>query len=363
MMTVEKMTASAALFHGPGQPLETREFPLPTLEPGELLVRVSCSTICGSDVHSYCGDRSTPVPTILGHEILGTIAQLPPDAHCLDHTGLSLEIGDRVTWTIAASCGECFYCEHGLPQKCASLFKYGHQPINDSHPLSGGLAEYCHLAAGTAIFHVPDDLPDAVACPANCATATVAAALRYAGDCTDRTVLIQGAGMLGLTAAALARYREAATVIVCDVNQQRLEQARRFGADHIALPNELPEVVAATTAGRGVDVALELSGAATAMEQGLDLLRVGGRYIWVGAVSPTEAVPLLPEKIVRNLLTIQGVHNYTPTDLEVALDFLMDCHQQFPFAELVGEEFGLHEAEAAMQAAKQSDAPRVMVRA
>ena len=81
-----------------------------------------------------------------------------------------------------------------LPQKCEQLFKYGHERITPAHPLSGGLAEFCHLALGTPILPVPDALPDLVACPVNCATATVAAALRAAGGCRGRSVLVQGAG-------------------------------------------------------------------------------------------------------------------------------------------------------------------------
>lgn len=361
MTSTRKSTARAALFHGSKVPLEFVEYPLPDLQPGEVLAKVACTTICGSDVHSYCGDRPTPVPTILGHEILGTVAALPPGAQVCDYASVPLEIGDRVTWTIAASCGKCFFCETGLSQKCESLFKYGHEPITEAHPLSGGLAEYCHLAAGTTLFRVPDELPDTVACPANCATATVAAGLRYAGDCAGRTILIQGAGMLGLTAAAMARYYGATGVIVCDIDAPRLERARQFGATLGAQPADLKAAVDSATAGRGVDIALELSGAVPAMQQGLEMLRIGGRHIWIGAVSPTPVVSVTPERIVRNLLTVQGVHNYTPPDLAKALEFLVACHEKFPFAELVPETFSLDQAEAALQTAAKGGAPRVIV--
>jgi len=257
-----------------------------------------------------------------------------------------LAIGDRITWSVAARCGSCFFCRDGLPQKCERLFKYGHEPISERHPLSGGLADYCHLAPGTAICRVPSELSDAVACPANCATATVAAAVRYAGPCAGRVVLIQGAGMLGLTAAAMAGLEGAREVIVCDTVADRLARADRFGATRTAHADDdgssLRAAVEQATSGRGVDVALDLSGAPAAMEAGIDLLRIGGRYVWVGAVFPARPLSVSAETVVRKVLSIQGVHNYAPEDLRKALEFLE--HAQYPFEELIAETFALEDA-------------------
>jgi putative phosphonate catabolism associated alcohol dehydrogenase len=355
----------AMVFEAPGKPLALREFARPTLAAGEMLVEVSCTTLCGSDLHSYEGRRPTPCPTILGHEILGRVCELRPGDPPLDLNGSELAIGDRVTWAVAASCGECFYCEHGLPQKCEHLFKYGHERADHRHPLSGGLAEHCHLARGTAILKVPDSLPDEVACPANCATATVAAALRAAGECRGRAVLVQGAGMLGLTAAAMARHQGASEVIVCDLDDERLQWGERFGATRSVRispdGSDLTDTVARATAGRGVDIALELSGSAAAIESGLPLLRIGGHYVLVGTVFPTRAVPLSPEMVVRRLLRIEGVHNYTPVDLIKAIDFLTVTRAEYPFSQLVSGHFPLAEADAAFQHALTTKAPRVAV--
>ena len=358
-------SALAAVFAAAGQPLELQSLPMPVLREGEALARVTCCTVCGSDLHTYQGHRSTPVPTVLGHEILGEIVALGPGEPVIDHSGRPLEIGERVTWSIAASCGRCFFCTHGIPQKCERLFKYGHEAITPDHPLSGGLAEYCHLAPGTAVVRAPADLPDAVACPANCATATVAAALRTGGGCRDEAVLVQGVGMLGLTACAMARAQGAYEVIACDVDAARLAAAERFGATRCVLADDadaLKGAVAAATDGRGVDLALELSGAAAAMEAGLDLLRIGGRYVLVGAVFPGPAVAVSPESVIRRLLSIHGLHNYTPADLAKAVAFLADNHARYPFADLVAETFPLSEADAAFQHAIQGRAHRVAVR-
>ncbi len=356
--------ARAMVFKEPGRSLTPQSFARPRLATGEMLVQVTFATLCGSDLHTYQGRRQTPCPTILGHEILGRVAALA-DEDAVDLAGVRLAVGDRVTWSIAASCGDCFYCARGLPQKCERLFKYGHERIESSHPLSGGLAEYCHLARGTAVLRVPDPLPDDVACPANCATATIAAALRVGGDLRGGAVLIQGAGMLGLTAAAMAHTGGAREIIVCDPDSQRLPWAERFGATRLvhlrAGCDELSQVVQQATDGRGVDLALELSGSPEAMEAGLRLLRIGGRYVLVGAVFPTRDVALPAEQVVRRLLRIEGLHNYTPADLQAAVAFLAANHQRYPFGELVTGRFTLAEADAAFQHALTTKAPRVAV--
>jgi len=355
----------AALFNAPKTPLELRAVPLPVPGPGELLVRVTCCTLCGSDLHTYTGRRTTPTPTILGHEMLGEVAALGPGDPVCDLSGRPVALGARVTWSIAANCGACFYCTHGIPQKCGRLFKYGHEAMTAEHPLSGGLAEYCHLAPGTAVVRVSDEVADTVASPANCATATVAAALRTGGGCGDEAVLVQGAGMLGLTACAMARAQGAREVIACDVDPARLAGAERFGATQCVLADgqdAVAEAVRSVTDGRGADLAIELSGAAAAMAAGPALLRIGGRYVLVGAVFPGPAMTVSPEFVIRRLLSIHGLHNYTPADLAEAVAFLEANHARYPWAELVARAFPLAEAEDAFQYALESHALRVAVR-
>ncbi len=359
---------TAVVFNSPGQPLEFRRFPVPELTPGEALVQITACTLCGSDLHSYQGHRSIPTPTVLGHEIIGKIVALGPGEPICDFNGSPLPIDTRVTWSIAASCGDCFYCRDAIPQKCEYLFKYGHEILSPEHPLSGGTADYCHLAAGTAIFPLPEELPDLVACPANCATATVAAAYRVTGGaewCRDKVVLVQGAGMLGLTACAMAQVYGASAVIVSDIDSKRLETALQFGATHCVSVIEeeckLNAIVKELTSGRGVDLALELSGASGAMADGLNLLRIGGRYILVGAVSPVAPTPVSEEIIIRRMLSIHGVHNYAPEDLAEALQFLKNNHNKFPFIDLVTEKFSLDQVEEAFQYAIESRALRIAI--
>jgi alcohol dehydrogenase len=228
------------------------------------------------------------------------------------------------------------------------------------------MAEYCHLAAGTAIFRVPDHVPDAVASSANCATATVAAAMRTAGGCQGKTVLIQGAGLLGLTAAAMARVGNAARIVVADVDPRRLATAQRFDVDAVVdvvkETDALTDLVRASTDGRGADLIFEMSGTAEAILHGLPLLRIGGQYVFVGAVKPTGTIPLDPEQVVRRMWSICGVHNYAPIDLAAAIDFLAENWNRFPFSKMVGDEFSLNRAEAAFEQMLATGAIRVAVR-
>jgi len=357
--------ARASVFVGAGQPLEMRAFAVPALGPDEALVRVDCTTLCGSDLHTYLGRRHVPTPTVLGHEVVGRIVAFGPQHTRRDWRGTPLDIGDRISWAVAASCGECFFCRHELPQKCARLFKYGHQSCAAGHPLSGGLAEYCHLAAGSAMLRVPAEIPDAVAASANCAFATAAAALRTAGGGSGKSVLIQGAGLLGLSAAAMARSAGASQVLVTDVDDERLARAKQFGATAIVNVARdaalLASEVARLTEERGVDVALEMSGTLAAFEQGLRVLRTGGRYVLIGAVRPIGAAPLEVEQVVRKMWRIEGVHNYTPADLAAAIDFLAAHHARFPFRELVAASYPLHQVEAAFEFMLRSKAVRVAI--
>lgn len=354
-------TSRAAVFTGKKQSVELRSLPVPVLAGSEVLVRVLGCTLCGSDIHTFQGHRTVPVPTILGHEIVGRIEEFGPVACRRDLAGSDLRVGDSVTWAIVANCGECFYCRRHLPQKCERAIKYGHEPFQSGHELRGGLAEHCLLADGTSIVRLPKDLPLEVACPASCATATIAAALAAAGDLHDVSVCVIGVGMLGLTACAMSHYRGAREVIAVDVNPQRLARSLEFGATRSASPQELDTTITSATNSRGIDVVLELSGSPDAFELGLRQLRIGGTLILVGAVFPSRPVPLLMEQIVRRHLTLRGVHNYAPEHLEQAVRFLND-QRQIPFASLVAEWMPLADCQRAFERAASSDVVRLGVR-
>ena len=190
--------------------------------------------MCGSDLHTFTGRRKEKTPCVLGHEPVGVVEEVCGALRAV--TGEPVRAGDRVVWAVAVSCGSCFFCTHGFPQKCESLRKYGHEAITPQCGPVGGLSTHCHLLKGTAIVKVPAELPDAVAAPAGCATATVAAVLRAIGLgerpglSRPSVVVVFGLGMLGLAACA---WLEAlgATAVACDARDTRLSQAVRFAAE------------------------------------------------------------------------------------------------------------------------------------
>lgn len=331
-------TARAALFDGPGRPFAHRALPVEPPARGGAVARVSMATICGSDVHSWSGRRPSPVPGILGHEMVGVIAALG-DGEPADLHGEPLRAGDRVTWSEYVPCWRCDRCVRlGLPQKCRRLRKYGHEPAADAPGLTGGFAELCHLLPGTPVLRIPAAVTDADAVTVNCAGATMAAVLDAAAVEVGDSVVIQGLGALGLWGVALARAAGAGTVIGIDTVAERRAMAMRFGAHAVLRPDDpsLRDLVAEQSPNGGADAVIETAGVPDALRDGLALLRPAGRYVTAGLVMASAPVDLDASALVRGMVTLRGVHNYHPDHLARALDFVARTRESLPFAELVG---------------------------
>ena len=348
----------AAVFD-PDRGLEIRDIPRPDVEGGEMLVDVLGCTLCGSDLHTITGRRPANEPTILGHEIVGRVVLVADDT--TDLQGQSISRGDRVTWAIVAHCGNCFYCQRDLPQKCLHATKFGHESLSTGRELYGGLADCCLLPSTTSVIQVPDELSLSTVCPASCATATIAATLDAAGPLRDRNVVVYGAGMLGLTAAAMLRHGGAAEIVCVDPSPQRRELSLAFGATEAVPPEDVETFARGKSSWHGFDIALELSGQPAAFDSACRELRIGGTLLLVGAVFPTDAVSVAMEQIVRRHLTIHGIHNYAPRHLLQAVEFLAACHRQFPFERLVQQWFSLDQLDEALAASHTPGAIRIGV--
>lgn len=345
-------TCQAAVFVAPREPLEIREFGLTKLETCEAWVRIECCTLCGSDLHTISGARHEKSPSILGHEAIGTLVALGPiPLH--DAGGEAVRIGDRITWSVSVSCNHCDRCQMGLPQKCRSLTKYGHELATGRAALSGGLAEYLLLRRGSSVVKIHPHVSKRVICPANCATATIAAALRRCETIAKKRVLILGAGMLGLTAAAMTESYSAASITMIDPVVARLERAIRFGANAaVQWSSDLAQLKASLRVEAGhdaFDVILELSGSAASVLAAYELADVGANVVLVGTVMPSPSVSFDPERIVRRCISLHGVHNYAPVDLQTAVHFLTSAGASYPFDELVECEFPLAKIDEALK--------------
>jgi putative phosphonate catabolism associated alcohol dehydrogenase len=358
-------TGRAAIYEAPKAPFILMDYPLRSVGPREMLVRVRMSTICRSDIHSYEGRRPNPVPCILGHEIIGVIEAIGAGVE-EDLRGDALRPGDRVTWTEYFADGPSYHRDVlDMPQKAAGLRKYGHDPANADPHLTGGFAEYCYILPGTGILKLPAELTDEEAVPLNCGVATMIAVTEAAAIGMGDSVVIQGLGLLGLYGVAIARSRGARLVIGLDAVAGRLAMAQRLGAD-IALdvsrmdPDDVLSTVRAACRPDGADVVVEVCGVPGVIPQGLAMLRVGGRYTLGGLVTPDADVTIDAHAIVRKCVTLRGVHNYHPRHFVQALDFVV-THQHLPFRELVDAKFPLSEVGVAMTKAAERSVLRAAI--
>lgn len=288
------------------------------------------------------------MPCVLGHEGVGVVVQAGQGRD-------SKLAGKRVSWSLVDSCGVCLPCARwGIPQKCDHLFKYGHAGLIDGSGLNGCFATHLILRPGTAVFEVPERVTDVAAVTANCALATIFAML----DCIPseaRTVVVQGAGMLGVHACAVLQWRGIEQVVLVDSSASRLASTPRFSAeslipwDAVAFYKHLADAV------------LEVAGSPSAIRDGLDLLRPGGCYVLAGMVHPQSMLELRGEEIVRGCITMRGVHNYTPRHLRLALEFLESEAWRYPWDQLVSAPFGLDRIEDAFAEAGRRKWHRVAV--
>ncbi|MDA7948217.1 MAG: zinc-binding dehydrogenase [Hyphomicrobiaceae bacterium] len=358
--------ARAAVYDAPNTPFVIRDYPLRDVRPDEVLVRISMSTICRSDIHSWEGHRPNPCPGILGHEIIGVIDQLGSDIE-RDMRGDALAVGDRITWTEYFHHGESYYRDvHDMPQKSNGVRKYGHDLVEEDPHFLGGFAEYCYVVPGTGILKLPDDLSDEEATPLNCGVATMVSVTEASEIGLGDVVAVQGLGLLGLYGCAMAKARGARRVIGLDSVPERLEAAMKFGADvTVDVSNrdedEVIEEVRALAPPDGVDVVIEVCGVPDVIPAGLKMLRIGGRYTLGGIVTPDADVTVDANLFVKKWVTLKGIHNYHPRHLIQALDFVVTNRDRFPFKDIVDSKFSLDELNEAFKRASERTVLRAAV--
>ncbi|MGK0741255.1 zinc-binding dehydrogenase [Leucobacter sp. Z1108] len=354
-LTRARPHATAMLFMKSGRPHEPVAVPQVLLGSGELLVEVEFATVCSSDIHTALGHRVEPAPAVLGHEAVGRVSAIGGVVPAID--GVPLVPGDRVVWSVVAQCGTCDRCLRGIPQACRTLRKYGHERIGQGWELTGGFATHVHLREGTTVIRVDEGIPAAVLAPAGCGISTAWAALAAAERTVSlrgATVLVTGGGLIGLSAAAMARER-GATVILAEIDEERRTLAHSFGAvvtfDPLAGSTARDLLASSGLEGREIDVVIEASGSPLAVAAGIDAVGPGGVVVLVGSVFPTDPVALVPERLVRSQVTVTGVHNYAPEHLRGALEFLASNWRTYPFEQLVGRVYPLIELDAALDRA------------
>lgn len=344
------------------------EHELPEVEQGAVLVKIICTNICGSDVKNWKGASSVGVsdrPTCQGHEFIGEIYQLG-EGVTTDSMGMEVKVGDRVVAPYYITCKKCSMCKIGRYDLCENAYVHlGSSP--DQWPYFGGtFASHYYIYPEQEFYKVPDTVPNELAVGANCAFSQVYYGLDRAALEEGETVLIQGAGGLGLYASAIAKEK-GAKVIIVDTVAERLETAKKFGADYTINASEttLEEreaLVKEYTGGKGPEVALEVTGFAGAFEEGIRHLAIMGRYIVIGINSTGVSAEISPGYITRKAITVYGVCRYLPEYLYKSLLFLEKYQDKYPFKEFSDRSFKLEEIGEALQLSADRKITRAIIR-
>ncbi len=340
---------------------EIREYPVPEVEPDAVLVRITRGGICGSDLHIWRGELQELIGApdrgqTFGHEMCGVVERLGRNV-TTDSTGQPLREGDRVTYCYFYPCGRCPACLDGCRAACPNK-RRGTRYADDPPHFVGSYADYYYLRPGHFVYKVPDSISDDVATPVNCALAQVLYGLERVRVRVGDTVVMQGAGGLGLNAAAVAKEMGATTVIVIDQIPERLELARRFGADHTLSLHDLPTsaervgAVRELTRGWGADVVCDFVGFPSVIPEGLQMLKSGGTYLEIGHISPGHKLEFHPASIVWRSHTIVGMIQYEPWAIQRALTFLEKNQRKYPFTEVISHVYPLERISEAFREAE-----------
>lgn len=290
------MKALAKTAPGPG--IERIDAPQPTPGPNDLLIRVTHTSICGTDVHIDAWDawaaRTVPTPMVIGHEYVGVVEALGAEVE-------GFEVGQRVSGEGHITCGHCRNCRAGRRHLCRDT-----QGVGVDRP--GAFAERFVLPAFNA-FKVPDGIPDDWAAILDPFGNAVHTALAF--DLVGEDVLITGAGPIGVMASAVARFVGARYVVITDVNPDRLALARAMGAaDRVVDVSDpaadLRDVMADLGMTEGFDVAMEMSGAPAAFEQILGTIIHGGRIALLGI--PGAPIAIDWNQVIFKGLEIRGIY-------------------------------------------------------
>jgi threonine dehydrogenase-like Zn-dependent dehydrogenase len=338
-------TGRAAVLVEPNR-LETWDVPIADPEPGGLLVSVVVGGVCGSDVHLLTGDAGVmPFPIILGHEGIGRVERLG-EGVTTDYASVAVEEGDLVYWAPTALCGRCHACAvlDQPPCERSQFFEHAERPN------WGSYADYAWLPSGMAFFRLPDGADPEALAALGCALPTALGGYDQVGPVTiGDSVVVQGAGPVGLSAVLVAALSGAGHVIVIDSAPTRLEVARTLGATHSISLSELSaderrEQIYDIVGPAGPNIVVEAAGVLDAFPEGVDLTGSYGRYIVLGLWGAIGASTITPRLLTTKNMTIGGATFAKPKHYHAAMQLAARVQDRYPLADLVTHRFGVAEA-------------------
>lgn len=278
----------------PQEGLWMEERPIPKAKTGEILIKVKKASICGTDVHLYHWDawakKTLPLGSIIGHEFIGEI-------HALGEGVKSLEVGMRVSAEGHITCGRCIQCLTGKRVLCPNTIGIG---VNRD----GCFAEYVAVPQEN-VFVMSADIPDDIACIFDPFGNTVHTALSV--PLIGKDVLVAGAGPIGLMSVAVAKKAGARSVVITDLNENRLEMAKKIGADRtVNIKTENLNEIKKEMNIEGFEVGLEMSGSPLALKELVQQVSHGGHIMVLGIV-PAETI-IDWHAVIFKMLTIKGIY-------------------------------------------------------
>lgn len=347
------MKSKAMVLEAPGK-MSLQEFDIPEIGPEDALLKVEMVGVCGSDVGMYHGKKTRkprPFPIIMGHEIVGEIAEIGEAAAC-SH---GVQKGDRVIVEYAFGCGHCNNCLMGKYVQCESQFCYGSMiSCNDSKHLWGAYSEYLYVAPHAVVHKISRDIPLESAVLISAVLGNAIRWLRIIGEVTiGDTVVIQGPGQQGLAGVVTARESGAANIIVIgtSIDESRMKLAREFGATYCCnIDKEDPlEVVKHITHGTMANIVMEVSGRPQGLIASLDLVGRGGTIVVPGMYGMDTEIPLMMDKIVYKEAKLLGVFSHNITSVIPAIKLVES--QKYALEKMVTHRYPLEKAELAVRVA------------
>jgi L-iditol 2-dehydrogenase len=286
----------ALVFHGPGN-MALENCPVPAIVSDEVLVRVRFAGVCGTDIRIFKGTKKIPAPKITGHEFAGDIAAL--GSHV---SGFS--VGDRVTAYPVIACGKCYACRAGRSNICTDRITLGYE-------LDGGFANFVKIPADAIAKGNLIALPVGVSYEEAAASEPLTAAyngIRRSNLQPGQTVLIVGAGPIGLFHTQLAKAEGAGLVAVSEPQAEKRELARKLGADAVIDPaaQDVQQAVKELTGGAGMDIVLADVGIPKVVEQSVEYLRKGGTYVIFAGCPVGSQITIDPNLIHYKELVVTG---------------------------------------------------------